>query len=140
MQQVLLQNKANPNSLYLTVSPKQHANLLKINPFVSAEQYGRPIIEQGVLGSLYGVKVKMSTLLGPDQYFMYDMEGCAIGFQRQPAFDEAPTPEYGAGAKRQVLTQKFGVKALQIGVPGAFLADGTTPITTQSAFIVKDNN
>lgn len=140
MQQVLLQNKAMPNDLYLQVSPKQHALLLQIDPFVGADNYGRPIIEQGVLGSLYGVKVMMNTALLPDQYFMYETEGMALGFQRAARFDEAPTPEYGAGSKRQVLTQKFGVKSLQIGVPGAFLADGVTALGTKSALIVKDNN
>ena len=141
MRQILLQNKANPSELYMAVSPAQEAELLKIDPFISADKYGSAIIPQGVLGSLYGVKVVVSSLLGADQYFMYERMGCAIGFQRQPQFDEVRSPEYGPGAMLQVLAQKYGVEALQKGVPGAFQADGSTPIlATESAFIVKDNN
>lgn len=140
MRRILLRNKARANSLYLSVSPEDEALLLKIEPFVSAEKYGRAIVPNGVLGSLYGVSVVMTPELASGQFFMYEMEGLAVGFQRQPQFDESPEPEYGAGARRQVLTQKYGVKACQVGVPGAFEADGTTAITTQSAHIVKDGN
>lgn len=140
MRRVLLKNKANANQLFMQVSPKQEANLLKIDPFVSAEKYGTAIIPDGVLGTIYNVNIVMNTELGDDQYFMYDSDGFAVGFQRQPQFDEVNAPSYGAGAKQQVLTQKYGLKSLQVGVPGGFLADGTTALTTQSAFIVKDNN
>ena len=143
MQQVLLQNKADMESLFLQVSPKQHAKLLKIDPFVSVEQYGSGAqpLASGVLGTIYGVKVVMNTTLGADQYFMYDSMGCAVGFQRQPQFAEDDRPEFGAGSKLQVLTQKYGIKALQVAVPNAFQADGTTALAAgESAFIVKDNN
>ncbi len=141
MRRVLLRNKANPSMLSLAVSPEDEALLLKIEPFVSAEKYGRAIVPSGVLGTLYGVQVVMTPELAGNQYFMYEREGCAIGFQRQPQFDESPEPQFGAGAKRQVLTQKYGVKAMQVAVPGAFQADGTTALgASESAHIVKDNN
>lgn len=143
MQQVLFQNKANPNRLFLQVSPAQHAALLKIDPFVSADQYGgsaRPLVS-GVLGTIYGIQVVMNTTLDADEYYMYDSEGMAVGFQRQPQFDEDERPEFGAGSKLQVLTQKYGLKALQVEVPNAFQADGLTALAAgQSAYIVKDNN
>ena len=140
MRRILLKNKANPMNLWLQISPAQEALLLKIEPFVSAEKYGRAIVPMGVLGTLYGVKVVVNTQLADDAFYMYDSEGMSVGFQRQPQFDENKEVAYGPGAVRQVLGQLFGVKALQIGVPGAFEADGTTAITTQSALIVKDNN
>lgn len=141
MRRVLLRNKANPRDLYLAVSPEDEALLLKIDPFVSADKYGASAIPSGVLGMLYGVKVVMTPELAGNQFFMYASEGCAIGFQRQPQFDEAPKPEFGPGAKLQVLGQKYGVKALQVEVPGGFQADGTTALAaTESAWIVKDNN
>jgi len=140
MQQVLLQNKAMMDRLYLQVSPKQHAVLLQIDPFVSADKYGSAVIPEGVLGRIYGINVVVNTELAPDQYFMYEENGFAVGFQRQPQFDEVNAPSFGAGAKQQVLTQKYGLKALQVGVPGATLADGTTALTTEAAHIVKDNN
>jgi len=140
MRRVLLKNKARPGNLWLAVSPKQEAELLKIDPFVSADKYGSAVIPQGVLGTLYGVKVLMTPELGDDQYFMYESEGIAIGFQRRPEFAEDDRPEYGPGAKLQVLAQKFGVKALQVDVPGAFQADGATPLSSESALIIKDAN
>lgn len=141
MRRVLARNKANMSRLFLAVSPEQEANLLRIDPFVSADKYGSAVIPQGVLGTLYGVNVVMSPELGADQYFMYESEGCAIGFQRRPQFDEDNRPEYGPGARIQVLGQKYGVQALQLGVPGGFQADGTTPLgAAESALIVKDAN
>jgi hypothetical protein len=140
MRKVLLKNKANPNQLYMQISPAQEALLLKIDPFVSADKYGSAIIPQGVLGTLYGVKIVVNTQLADDAFYMYDSEGLALGFQRQPEFDEQKEVQFGPGAMRQVLAQLFGVKGMQVGVPGGFLADGTTALTTESAFIVKDNN
>lgn len=141
MRQILLQNKANPSQLFVAVSPAQEANLLKIDPFVGADKYGSAVIPQGVLGTIYGVNVVVSSLLGADQYFMYEREGLAVGFQRQPQFDEDKRPEFGPGAMLQVLAAKYGIKALQVGVAGAFQADGSTPLAgTESALIVKDAN
>lgn len=143
MQQTLLQNKADMDNMYMQVSPKQYAILLKIDPFTRFDARGasdRPL-STGVLGDIYGIKIVMNTTLGADQYFMYDSMGLAVGFQRQPQFAEDDRPEFGAGSKLQVLTQKYGLKALQVAVPNAFQADGTTALgAAESAFIVKDNN
>lgn len=139
MRRVLARNKANMSNLWLAVSPEEEANLLKIDPFVSADKYGSAVIPQGVLGTLYGVKVVMSPELASDQYFMYESEGISIGFQRRPQFDEVNSPLYGPGAKTQVLGQKYGVKALQVDVPGAVNAAGGA-LSSESALIVKDNN
>lgn len=141
MQQILFQNKANPDRLFMQVSPKQHALLLKIDPFVSAEKYGSAIIPNGVLGKIYGINVVMNTTLGADQYFMYESEGLAVGFQRQPQFDQEKDIDFGPGAMKSVLAQKYGLKALQVAVPNAFQADGTTALgASESALIVKDAN
>ena len=143
MQRILLKNKARMNQMFLAVSPKQHAALLKIDPFVSADKYGgaaRPLVD-GALGSIYGMQVIMTPELGDDQYFAYTSEGMAYALQRAPAYDESPKPEFGVGAKLQVLAQKYGQKACQVEVPGAFQEDGTTALAAgQSAFIVKDGN
>jgi len=140
MRRVLCQNKANMDDLWLSVGCDQEEKLLQIDPFISAEKYGRAIIPEGVLGKLYGMMVLVSNNLAAQQYFAHSSEGFGFALQRAPAFDEAPKPEFGVGAKLQVLAQKYGQKSLQVGVPNAFLADGTTAITTQSALIVKDAN
>lgn len=139
MRRVLLRNKANPNDLYLAVAPEQEELLLKIDPFVGADKYGSAIVPAGVLGTLYGVKVLVTPELASDQYFMYESEGCAVGFQRRPQFDEDNRPEYGPGSKLQVLGQKYGVKACQVDVPGATDAGGAA-LSGESALIVRDNN
>ena len=140
MRRILLQNKANRNALFLAVAPDEESVLLAIDPFVSADKYGSAVIPSGVLGTIYGVNVVVTPELSGGQFFMYESEAFAYALQRGPAFDEVKKPEYGVNAMLQVLAQKYGQKACQIGVPGAFLADGTTAITTQSAHIIKDAN
>lgn len=139
MREKLLRNKANPNNLWMAVSPEGESALLAVDPFISADRYGSAIIPQGVLGTLYGVKIIMSPVLDADEYFMYESDGLAVGFQRRPAFDSDKRPEYGVGAELQVLSQKYGVKALQIDVPGATNAAGGA-LSSESALIIKDNN
>lgn len=141
MRRILSKNKANMRDLYMAVSSEQEAKLLGIDPFVSAEKYGSAIIPSAVLGSIYGVKIIVTPELSAGQYFMYAPTGMGFGLQRAPAFDEAPRPEFGVGAKLQVLAQKYGQKTCLVDVPGAFLADGTTPLAGGlSAHIVKDAN
>lgn len=141
MRKVLGKNKARKNMLWLHLDDTQESLMLKIDPFVSADKYGQAIIPEGVLGSIYGVKVVVSQVLGSQQYFMNEQGGCGFALQRAPAFDEAPKPEFGVNAKLQVLAQKYGIEALQQGVPGAFQADGSTALgATESAHIIKDNN
>lgn len=141
MRRILLKNKANPNRLRLKIGPDQEELLLQVQPFVGQDQYGTAIIPTGALGTLYGVPVILDVELADGQYFMYDTMGFAFGFQRAPQFDEVKYPQQGAGAMLQVLDQKYGLKALQIDAPRAFLADGTTALAGGlSAWIVKDNN
>lgn len=142
MRQVLCQNKARKNDLWFTGNCSQEAALLKLDPFVSAEKYGSAIIPQGVLGTIYGVKIQISEEVSDAaDYFMHERGGIAFALQRAPAFDEDARPEFGVGAKLQVLAQKYGIQSLQLGVPGAFKADGITALgAAESALIVKDNN
>lgn len=139
MRTILLKNKARANDLWLSVDPTNEAELLQIDPFVSADKYGSAIIPSGVLGTIYGVKVLVTSELGADQYFMHERDGFGYALQRAPAFDEAPKPEFGVGAKLQVLAQKYGQKALQVDVPGA-TDDAGNALSGESALIVKDAN
>jgi hypothetical protein len=132
MRKTLLNQKANRKRLNLAISPDQEAIMLGIDKFVSMQQYGKAIIPDGALGSIYGVPVFISTELTSQQFFMYDSEGLAIGFQRGPQMDERKAPEYGAGATLNVLDQLFGVKGLEIAVNG--MSAGI------SALVVGDNN
>lgn len=139
MRTALLNNKARPEMLWLAVDPANEAELLQIDPFVSADQYGRAIVPDGVLGTLYGVKVIVTPELDADEYFMYESDGVGFALQRAPAFDESPEPQFGVNAKLQVLAQKYGIKGLQVDVPGATNAAGGA-LSGESALVVKDNN
>lgn len=139
MRVVLLKNKAKKEAITLAVGPANEANMLKIDPFVSAQEYGRPITPSGVLGSLYGMPTVVTSELDDDEYFMYEKDGVGQGFSRTMEFDEDKRVEFGAGAKLQVLTALYGTKALQIDVPGATNAAGGA-LSGESALIVKDNN
>ena len=132
MRAALLNRKANARNLRLAVSPAQEAVLLGINKYTWAQDYGRSVIPEGILSQVYGIPILVTPELGANQYFMYDVEGIALGFQKGPQMDERKAPEYGTGAMLKVLDQKFGVKALEIAQQGVGAAE--------SALIVKDNN
>lgn len=132
MRAALIQRKANARNLRLAISPAQEAILFGINKFTLAQDYGRAVIPEGILSQVYGIPVLVTPELGTQQYFMYDVEGICLGFQRGPQMDSRPAPEYGAGAVLEVMDQKFGVKALEIAQQGVGAAE--------SALIVKDNN
>lgn len=132
MRKNLLNRKANKSRLSLAISADQEAVMLDIDKFVSAEKYGSAVIPTGALGKIYGMPVFVSTELGAQQYFCYDSEGIAIGFQRAPQMDERKAPEYGAGSMLKVLDQLFGVQGLQLGYQGV--------AGTESALVEKDGN
>lgn len=132
MRKTLLNHKANRNALNLAISADQESIMLGIEKFVSAFQYGNSAIPTGALGKIYGCNVYVSTELATQEFYMYDSEGIAIGFQRGPALDERKAPEYGAGSMLKVLDQKFGVKGLAIALQS--MSAGI------SALVVSDNN
>ena len=128
----LLSRKAKRKQLNLLVGPDSEAIMLAIPGFVHADLYGSARIPSGAFGLIYGAPVYISTELGPNQYFMYDYEGIAKGFQKAPQIDDRKAPEYGAGARLFTMDQKFGVKGLHLGEQG--VAPGL------SALVAKDGN
>lgn len=132
MRKNLLNRKASRNRLNLAISPDQEAVMLAIPKFVEADKFGTSNIPTGAFGKIYGVPVFVSTELGAQQFFMYDKEGIAIGFQRGPVMDERKAPEYGAGSMLKVLDQLFGVQGLAIAQQSVSAG--------KSALVEKDNN
>lgn len=132
MRAALLRRKADPRKLWLAVSPEDEADLLNINKFISADYNAGSVVPNGALGRIYGANVVMTPELAAGQYFMYDSDAIALGFQRLPQIGERQAPEYGVGSMLKVMDQKFGVKGLQIGQAGVG--------ATLSALIVKDAN
>jgi len=127
MRETLLGNNANPNDLYLSVGVDSEAVLLAEADFVRPDAYGSARIPSGVLGSLYGVNVVVSNLIGASTFYMYESMGMGVAFQKAPQMADQGANEYGSGARRVSLDQLFGVKGMQVTA-------GT------SALVVKDNN
>lgn len=132
MQADLLSRDARMENLVMVVGPANHADILGINKFTASDVYGRPIIPNGMLGTVYGTTIVMKTDLAEGSYYMYDREALAIAFQRAPQLDSRRAPEYGAGAELFTLDQKFGTQSLFLGQKGVLAAE--------SALIVKDGN
>lgn len=115
MRKILKTNQADLNQCVLLVSAEQEANLLNIDEFTHADVYGAGApLATGVVGRIYGVPCIVHSGLPAGSFYMFEKTGIAIGFQANPAYDEGPALEYGAGAKKRVLDQLFGVMALQV--------------------------
>lgn len=125
----LKKNDANMNQVVLAVSPNQESEMLKIAEFSSAEVYGQAVIPSGVIGRVFGVPVITHNGLADGEILMWEKEGAAIGFQRQPAIDEQKAIQYGTGAMLKAMDQLYGVKGLQLGEKGL--------LATQSPLVVK---
>lgn len=132
MRAALLRRKADRRLLRLAISPEQEAEMLAINKFTLADQYGQAVVQTGAFGFIYGMPVFVTPELADEQYFLYEASGCALAFQRGPTLGERNAPEYGSTSMLKTLDQKFGVKALQIAQQGVGVAE--------SALIVKDGN
>lgn len=132
MRSALLRRKADPRLLRLSISPEQEAGMLAINKFTLVQDYGSAVVASGALGFIYGMPVFVTPEIAAAQYYMYEQNGVAMGFQRGPTMGERPAPEYGATAMLKTLDQKFGVKGMQIAQQGVGAG--------LSALVVKDNN
>lgn len=133
MQQSLLQRNGGvlDNTLFVC-GPDSRTALLKITEFTQAQVYGNAVIPGGVIGSIYGTPVLVHNGLAANQYFLYDKDGIALGFQKAPSMSEQMANQYGTSAMRKAMDQLFGVKGQQLGVNGV--------LATESALVVKDNN
>ena len=116
----------------LLVGPSSWSTLLNIDEFKRAEVYGSATIPTGVIGKIHGVDVIMSSKVTGSSYYLFDKEAICFGLQAGPSYSEQGANEFGSQAKRAVLDQIFGVKALFVGQEGAG--------ATESALIIKDNN
>jgi len=132
MRRSLRNFEANMDAVTFTISPDQELALLKINEFTRADAYGSSNIPNGVIGRVFGIPILISTQLGSQQFFMYEKECCAIGFQRSPQMDDQPANEYGVGARRKAMDLMYGVAGLQLGEKGV--------AANESPLIIKDNN
>jgi hypothetical protein len=67
-----------------------------------------------MIGKVYGLPVIVSNALADGEFFAFEKSAVVFGFQAQPAYDEGPALEYGAGAKKRVLDALYGISAVQV--------------------------
>lgn len=123
MRESLLSAEADMGALTLLVGPDSERTLLSIAEFVEPDRYGSARIPSGVLGTLYGVNVVMSTQIAATTYYMYEKEGYGFAKQRDVMMGEAAKPRFGTQSREVVFDHIFGHASLQ-----------------NSALLVKDNN
>lgn len=134
MMERFLSREGRQDAATLLVGPAVWAQLMNINEFKSAEVYGgQAMIPTGVVGRIHGVEVVMSSKVAASRFYLFDREAIAFGVQAGPSYSEQGANEFGSQAKRAVLDQIFGVKAMLIG-------QGAGTGATESALIIKDNN
>lgn len=115
----LVKNDANMADVVFVVSPNLERVMLGLDEFSKADIFGggAPIFS-GVIGKVYGVPVIVHNGLADNNALMYEKTGCAIGFQKAPAYGEQPELAYGVGAMRAAMDALYGVKGLQLGLKG----------------------
>lgn len=123
MREALFDAFADMDKLTLAVGGDSESTLLNIDDFVRADHYGEKVIQRGVLGKLYGVKVVTSNLIGTTTFYMYEESGIAYGFQQGVKSSRESDNSFGSSAQRVAFDAIFGVQALQ-----------------NSTLIIKDNN
>lgn len=118
MREFVLGNDAMEEDLMWGISVDQEKELLKIDQFSRNDVYGSPVIQTGVIGTLYGIPVMRHNGFKAGQVMLWEKSSCVIGFQKSPTFDEQKANEYGAGAMREVLDQLYGIRGQQLGEKG----------------------
>ena len=133
MRSALLKENAEISRMVLVISVDNEAAMLDIAEFIRADHYGSSNIPNGMIGSVYGVKVVVSNVstLGATQAIMFDSEGFGIAFQESVQMTEQGANEFGAMSKRVAVDQLYGLDILQDGVGSAS--------ATESPLIVKLN-
>lgn len=133
MRAKLLKENSEIDRMTLVISVDNEAAMLDIAEFVRADHYGSSNIPQGMIGTVYGVKVVVSncSTLGAQQAVMFDREGFGIAFQEGVQMSEQGENQYGALSKRVAVDQVYGLDILQEEVGSA--------AATQSPMIVKLN-
>jgi len=123
MREFVLENDALEEDLMWCISVDQEKALLKISEFSRNDVYGSPVIQTGVIGTLYGIPVMRHNGIKSGQVLLHEKSAVAIGFQKSPTYDEEKATEYGAGAMREVLDQLYGVKGCQLGEKGLLASE-----------------
>lgn len=115
---------------FLIVRPQERKALLGVANFVQADRYGsNQAVVAGELGSLYGVRVVVTTLngsvnngdlvtpapFGDGSMILCHRDSLGFAFHRTPQHDMDKAIEWGAGSMAHTWDVKYGLVALQDG-------------------------
>jgi len=131
----LIRNEANPNGLYLAISPDSEGAMLKIANFIRSDAYGNPNgVQMGIVGKVFGFNVVVSTLLAAKRVYAFSDEAIAIGFQKSPSYTEQPDNTFGANGVRIAMDTLVGAKALHTAE--GVKMDGSTSVASGKSGLV----
>jgi hypothetical protein len=132
MREFVSGNEGQLSESVLLIGPDLEKQMLKIDRFTRAQDYGTGNIASGVIGRVHGLPVVVYNGMTTGQAIVANKYGLAYGFQLGPQTSEQPANQYGATAKRVAVDQLFGAKALQIDAATKY-----APIATKSPLIAK---
>ncbi len=99
---------------YMLVSPKQEAQILDIDQFVSAEKYGdRTALINGEIGQLFGFRILKSTICEDDVTLYWHKSALAFARQIEPKWETFRNLDLLAWVYS--LSSLYGAKVLDAG-------------------------
>ena len=135
MRDLLLTNEGNMDNATWIMAGDVERVLLNIDEYKRQDVYGpNGAIRAGQMGTLFGAPVMRHNGLAAGRYYLADKDGIAYGFQRSPQLASEDAIAFGTGARLWAMDALFGVKGQQLGQAQ------DTPVSTESALIIKDNN
>lgn len=98
----------------LAIHPDEEKAMLSVEGFVDASKFGSAApVQTGVIGNVYGIPVRKSTVVTSGRPLMYAYESACIAFQAMPEMDSQK--DLANVATRYSLDQLYGLKVLQSG-------------------------
>ena len=120
---VYFNDPASPS--YLLCSPEQEEYLLKLDNLIDASKYASAnVIQNGEIGSVFGLRVIVSDLLDADECIAFHKS--AVGFAAQQSFKLEFDRDLANLADHYVGSGLMGAKVMHGGVRNVFFADGHT--------------
>lgn len=119
---VYFNDPASPS--YLLVSPEQEEYLLQLDNLIDASKYGSNgvVIQNGEIGSVFGLRIVVSDLLDADESIAFHKS--AVGFAAQQAFKLEFDRDLSNLADHYVGSGLMGAKVMHAGKRNVFFADG----------------
>jgi hypothetical protein len=118
--ELLVDQYINPQECYVGISAAMEKAVLGINDFVQAQTYGNAQgLQQGVLGTIYGMKVIVHTGFADAKSIFYHPSHVAVAIQELVSYDM--DKDLANLAERHSWDMIYGVKTLDSGKRGVLV-------------------